>query len=159
MAARRLLIIMLVLLGISTLAAALVGNRPLREEGATGTVASGTETSPAETAPAEASPAEPVAAGEELTFNLRVGGEKVKVVQARVGDQIALLVRSRKPDLIEIPGLGLVEAASPQVPARFDILATEPAEYGVRLVDGKRVVARLEIRERKPKAKEPEPGA
>ena len=52
MAARRLLIIMLVLLGISTLAAALVDTRSFRDEGTGSTVASETEaTLPQDTVP------------------------------------------------------------------------------------------------------------
>lgn len=141
---------MLILLGISTLAAALVGNRTISEDGTGSTVASETEATTTETdAPPRTGPG-----GEELTFDVRVGGEKMKVVRAEVGDQVSLLVRSKKPDLVEIPAFGLVEAATPQVPARFDILATEPGEFGIRLVDGKRVVAQLEIREREPAASE-----
>ena len=143
MAARRLLIIMLVLLGVSTLAAALVGNRSLREEGTGSTIASETEpTVPPDTVP-QGSPLEPV--------TVDVKGRRVTVVRVEVGDQLPLAVRARKADLVEIPALGLLEPVAPGAPARFDARAQAPASYGVRLVNADRVIARIEIS--KPKAK------
>ena len=137
MAARRLLIIMLVLLGISTLAAALVDTRSFREEGTGSTIASETEpTEPPDTVP-EGSPLEPVV--------VEVKGERVTVVRVEVGDQLPLAVSARKADLVEIPALGLLEPVAPGAPARFDLLAQEPTSYGVRLVNADRVVARIEI--------------
>lgn len=143
MAARRLLIIMLVLLGISTLAAALVGNRPLRGEGTGSTIASETEpTVPPDTVPE----------GEPLGISVIVGGAKVKVIPMKVGDQLALILRSRKTDLLEIPALGLLEPVAPNAPARFDVFAQEAGSYGVRLVNADRVVARIEVTKPKKKA-------
>ena len=106
MAARRLLIIMLVLLGISTLAAALVGNRPLREEGTGSTIASETEpTVPPDTVP-EGRQLKPVV--------IEVGRARSKVIPMKVGDQLALIVRSPQAGLLEIPALGLLEPVAPE---------------------------------------------
>ena len=143
MAARRLLIIMLVLLGVSTLAAALVDTRSFREAGTGSTIASETEpTEPPDTVP-EGSRLQPV--------TVDVKGERVTVVRIEVGDQLPLAVRARKADLVEIPALGLLEPVAPGAPARFDVLAEAPASYGVRLVNADRVIARIEIS--RPKAK------
>jgi len=129
---------MLVLLGLSTLAAALVGNRPLNDEGTGSTIASETETEPA--------PTDTVPAGELSSRAIEVGGKnEVEVVPMKVGDQLELTVSSPRSAQVEIPALGLLEPVEPGAPARFDILGTEPATYGVRLVEGDRVVARIEI--------------
>ena len=145
MAARRLLIIMLVLLGISTLAAALVDTRSFREEGTGSTIASETEqTVPPATVP-RGSPLEPVV--------VEVKGERVTVVRVEVGDQLPLAVSARKADLVEIPALGLLEPIAPGAPARFDLLAQEPTSYGLRLVNADRVVARIEISRARKKQK------
>ena len=97
MAARRLLIVMLVLLGLSTLAAALVPQHPLRG----GTTASTTTTQPTTTT---AGPP----AGRSLSVKILVGAKKVPVggrpaLQAaqttvralHVGDQLSLKVFSK----------------------------------------------------------------
>ena len=151
MAARRLLIIMLVLLGLSTLAAAMVDTRSLREEGTGSTIASETETQPTTTT-------EPEPPGRLLKpLTIRVGPDrKVVVVPMEVGDQLPLTVRSKAADQLEIGALGLLQPVSPEAPAHFDILATAAGTYGMRLVESDDVVARIEVSKT---AKAREPGA
>ena len=145
MAARRLLIIMLVLLGISTLAAALVDTSSFRDEGTGSTAASETElTLPKDTVP-EGRQLKPVV--------VEVDRAKVTVVPVKLGDQLPLIVRSRKPDLVEIPALGLLEPVDTNAPARFDLFADAPGTYGIRLVTANRVIGRVEVSARKPKRK------
>lgn len=127
---------MLVLLGISTLAAALVGNRPIREEGTDSTIASETET--------ETIPSDTVPEGLLKPLAIDVGG-KVQVVPLEVGQQLTLTVRSERADQLEIPALGLLEPVAPDAPARFDILARATGNYGMRFVEADRVVARIEV--------------
>jgi hypothetical protein len=118
MAARRLLIVMLILLGLSTLAAALVPQHNLRRE----TTTAVTTTQPAQTAPvAKCGP------------------------PFHVGDQITLLVLSTFPTQLEIKQFGLISFATPQAPARFELLPTEPATYGILYAPSGRVAARLEV--------------
>lgn len=120
MAARRLLIVMLVLLGVSTLAAALVPQRTLNEGGTTATQA--TTTAPTAT---------PNFAFLRPT-KITVGGKKFPVVSPiHVGDQLRLLVRSRFPAEISIPEFGLVGFASPDAPARFELLPDTPGRFGI----------------------------
>ncbi len=122
MAARRLLIVLLVLLGLSTLAAALVPQRTLRDSGTTGTT---TETT---TTPA-ANPPNPAFL---RPTKITVGGKKFPVVSpVHVGDQLTLLVRSRFPTQIEIPEFGLLGFATPDTPARFELLADTPGTFGI----------------------------
>src|SRR5512138_965647 len=99
MAARRLLIVMLVLLGLSTLAAALVPQHALRG----GTTGSTTTTQPTQSTTTPETPA-----GRSLSVEIFVGGKKVPVVAAplckkrkprceplHVGDQLSLQVLSK----------------------------------------------------------------
>src|SRR5829696_622196 len=122
MAARRLLIVMLVLLGLSTLAAALVPQGTLNEGDTTGT----TTTQPTTTNATVPNPAflRPT--------KITVGGKKFPVVSpVAVGSQLTLLVRSRFPSEIAIPGFGLIGFATPNTPARFALLADTPGSFGI----------------------------
>lgn len=118
MAARRLLIVMVVLLGVSTLAAALVPQRTIRN----GTTQTGTTTTTqGVTNPAFRRPTKII-----------VGGKKFPVVApVTVGAQLTLLVRSRFPAEITIPEFGLVGFATPETPARFELLLDAPGTIGV----------------------------
>jgi hypothetical protein len=150
MAARRLLIVMLILLGLSTLAAALVPQHNLRRE----TTTAVTTTQPAQTAPV-APPA-----GRTLAAQITVGTKKGPPVVAgpvcvkgkakcgppfHVGDQITLLVLSTFPTQLEIKQFGLISFATPQAPARFELLPREPATYGILYAPSGEVAARLEV--------------
>jgi hypothetical protein len=151
-AARRLLIVMLVLLGISTLAAALVDTRPIGETGTSSTIASETDettTQPTETDPGASSRG--LLVRRKLTLEPNA---KPQVVEIGVGDQLELSVVSREQGQLEIPSLGLLEPVAPGAPARFDILATEPASYGIRLVEEDRIVARIDVTKSKRESKQ-----
>jgi hypothetical protein len=134
MAARRLLIVMLVLLGLSTLAAALVPPRTT-QDGTTTTATEETGSVPKDTVP-----------GGELLDPVQIAASPpVEVIPVGAGDQLPLMVSSRKADLVEIPGLGLSEPVAPAKAARFNVLVETPGSYGVRLVTADRVVARIEV--------------
>jgi hypothetical protein len=152
MAARRLLIVLLILLGLSTLAAALVPPQALREES---TTTETTETmEQARTVPPDTLPR-----GKELQARIRVGGSTIPVVPIEAGDQLSLLVRSKRPGELEMPAFGLVDAVGPDQPAQFEILPREAGSYGVRFVPSRRVAARVAVekpgaRKREAKKKE-----
>jgi hypothetical protein len=158
MAARRLLIVMLVLLGLSTLAAALVPQHSLRG----GTTTSQTTT----TQPTETTTTAPPPPGRSLSVEIVVGGKKVPVVagplcKARkprceplhVGDQLSLEVLSKKHGELEIPAFGLLGVASDNSPAFFQLLPREPATLGVLFTTPRRVAARIEVLSTKASAK------
>ena len=155
MAARRLLIVMLVLLGLSTLAAALVPQHALRG----GTTASTTTTQPTTTT-AEPPP------GRSLSAPIVVGGKKVPVVagalcKARkprceplhVGDQLSLEVLSKGNAQLEIPAFGLIGVASANSPALFQLLPREPGTIGVLFTSSREVAARIQVLSAKAAAK------
>jgi hypothetical protein len=157
MAARRLVIVMLVLLGISALAAALVPTRESNEDtvGSSET-ATTTTTTGAETTKTEAAAGKPGTAdqGDDCTktgpsvvsCTITVGGHTRPVVPLKLGQQLELIVRSKVSDQIEIPALGLISTVAPESPARFNLLPEQTGDLGVRLVEAARVVATIEVR-------------
>jgi hypothetical protein len=157
MAARRLLIVMLVLLGLSTLAAALVPQHSLRDS----TTGSTTTTQPAETTTTAAPPP-----GRSLSVKIVVGGDKVPVVAnpickkptpacepLHVGDQLSLQVFSKGQAQLEIPTFGLVGVASSNAPALFELLPQEPGRIGVLFTSPRKVAARIIVLSPKAAAK------
>lgn len=137
MAARRLLIVMLVLLGLSTLAAALIPQSGLREgETTESTTTQATTTTTATT------PSPVYVAPTKIT----VGGKKFPVVSpVHVGDQFTLLVRSRVPAEIEIPEFGQLAFAAPDAPARFELLASTPGTFGILFASTGKVAAQVRV--------------
>lgn len=143
-AARRLLIVMLVLLGLSTLAAALVPTRSERD----GTESTGsTASEPVETFP------DPLPKGEPVRAGVKVDGKTIPVVPIGLGDQLTLLVCSRRTDLLEIPDIGRVEPVSPATPAYFNLLPEEPGSYAINFVSDERLAARIEVGAKRSRAR------
>ena len=152
MAARRLLIVMLILLGLSTLAAALVPQRTLRNGTTTRTTnAQGTQTAPAQpqaagrslsaTLTLDATKEPPVVAGPVCT-----GGRKPRCAAPfHVGDQLTLQVYSRTPSELQIPEYGLLAFATANAPARFELLADAPGRIGILFAPSGKVAAGIEI--------------
>jgi hypothetical protein len=121
MAARRLLIVMLILLGLSTLAAALVPQSNLQDGTTSGTTTQATTTTSTVPVPDTVPP----------TVEITVGKKKFPLVRAHVGDQFTLLVRCRFPAQIEIPEFGLIRFATRETPARFELLTDTPGTFGI----------------------------
>ena len=149
MAARRLLVVMLVLLGVSTLAAALVPPRSLKDATSTGTTT---------TQPAPGPEPAPGTGGRSLMATMILGKGQIPVLAGRackrdkprcdpieVGDQLALTVKSEKPVELEIPSFGLVAVANRNLPARFNLLFDEPGNVGIVYSDTHKVAARIEV--------------
>ncbi len=141
MAARRLLIVMLILLGLSTLAAALVPQGALRNGTTTGTTT--TQSIPT-------TPSVPITDVLPPAAKITVGGKKFPVVApVDVGDQLTLLVRSRRPKQIAIPEFGLIGFASTEdTPARFELLPSTPGTFGILFAASGKVVGQIEVVER-----------
>src|SRR6185503_1145027 len=106
MAARRLLILLLVLLGISTLAAALAPVKSDRDS--TTTETTGTETTATATEPAASVPAATNAG--LFKYTLDADAKNSKPIQLYVGEELQLTVTSKLYDQISIPELGQVQA-------------------------------------------------
>jgi hypothetical protein len=139
MAVRRLVAVLLLLLAISTLAAALAPQRPARDRGQA-------QTRPQTIDPPPAAPGPP--RGRLVRARMNTSSGVVRSVRLRVGDQLLLDVLSRESDQVEIPVFGVVEAVSRDGPARLDLLATTAGTFPVRMVEADRVVGRLVVRRR-----------
>lgn len=111
MAARRLIAILIVLMLVSTFAAALAPQRQERSES--------TET--ATTATAAPSPR----SGELVEAVIPARPGEPQVIDAEPGDQVSLIVRVAGAQPVSIASLGLTEFATSADPARFDILVRE----------------------------------
>jgi hypothetical protein len=149
MAARRLLIVMLILLGISS-ALAIVLPKPGRDDpppeksaatganGATGTTgadekddASGESSFPDADENEEDADAKAEAGSARYESVRLVAGKPVEI-EARPGSRLVLTVKSQEGSAVEIEGLGLTGFADPYAPAIFDlILPSEPGRYAV----------------------------
>jgi hypothetical protein len=147
MAARRLLIVLLVLLGLSTLAAALVPQDSLRRERTASTQTSTQTTAPATTT---------VGGGTGLTAQIVVGGGRIPLVACKkerdkcppvhVGDQLSLVVYTAKvPAELEIPYFGLVGVATPDSPALFDLIPDQQGTFGILFSETQKVAARIKV--------------
>ena len=139
MAARRLLILMLVLLVASTLAATLISPQAEREE---------TTSRRERTSGERGRDGTQHQLGNRVSKTIHASAGGTERIRLRLGDQLALSVRSATADQVEIPALGLIDDVDPGAPARFDILAETPGKFEVRLLDARRTVGRITVRRR-----------
>lgn len=133
MAARRLLVLMLVLLGVSTLAAALVPPQAQREDTASETATEATRS--------KAGPP----SGRIVRARIDASRRRPRTVHLQRGDELSLVVRSRAPDQAEIPAFGLLEDVGRDDPARFDLLPERVGSFEIRLVEAGRVIGRIAV--------------
>lgn len=138
MAARRLIIVLVLLLAVSVAAAAIAPDRQRSLFGSSSTDSTSTSTT------TEAEP-EPPSGGIELTARLDASTRKPPTVRSEVGEQLELVVESEQPRQIEIPSLGLLGYASPEAPARFNILFRDAARRDIVDAETRAIVGRLEI--------------
>lgn len=153
MAARRLIVVLLVLFGISIVAAAIAPERrspfATSEESTTTTT---TATTPA-----------PKPSGELVSTTIAADAADPETVRASPGDQLELSVTSPKPLQVEIPPYGLLEEASPDAPAVFNVLLREPGAVPLTDAEGGEVIGRILVEEvtddERPARKRPHQGA
>lgn len=132
MAARRLLIVMLVLLGISSVIAVMVP-QPERKDPATGpTATTGQTGTTGAVVPVEddqEDPADPVA-----RKSVDLDSERPVEIGVATGSRLILTVESKQGSQVEIEGLGLTGFADPYAPAVFDLLMPpEPDRFQVQV--------------------------
>lgn len=147
MAARRLIIVMLILLGISTLLAAALPDRVRdAEDEQTASETTGTATDTTGTATAEAGDQKPAKSSQKY-LTLDADKRKIQVIPLDAGDVLNLTVVSSTDDLVDLQDLGYVGVVGPDIPATFSIFADRPGVYGIRLVEAARTVGRIEVTE------------
>lgn len=155
MAARRLLIVMLVLLGISSAIAILVPepnrNDPAPEESVSGaTGATGSEGATGETAvkgatgttgatgTAEPKDRKPSVVPGVVNRTVSLDAKQPVKIRARSSSRMILTVESKSGSEVEIEGLGLTGFADPYAPAVFDIIFPgKPGTFKVLAPGGK----------------------
>jgi hypothetical protein len=131
-AARRLIVVMLALLVVSSIAAALA---PVRDSGEETT---GTTTQ-----------VESQTQGRLVRRTIDTRDRKPASIAIDLGDQLELTVKARRLDQVEIAALGELEPVDPDAPAHFDLLPRQPGTYDVRLLGARRVVGSIEVTPRK----------
>jgi hypothetical protein len=128
-AARRLILVMLALLVLSSIAAALIPVERSRLP------VESTSTKPTEPG---------IPAGTFVHRTVSAQASRPAKIALEVGDQLGLTVRTSRAGLVEIPAFGELQNADPGLPAHFDLLALERGRFPVRLVD-RRTVAMLVV--------------
>ena len=131
MTARRLIAVMLVLLFLSSLAAAFA---PVERSSET-TSSTTTEPLP-ELAKDE---------GKLLRETIDSTAKRPPTIAARVGDQLQLRVDVERPATLELVGLGDVEDADPVAPALFDVLLDTEGRFRIRTLESKQTVGTIEV--------------
>ncbi len=139
MAARRLIALLLVLLFLSSLAAALAPVQNGVRDGS-----SSTSTATEADAPAAA---EEVAEGESslVTQTVDASAGRPTVVRAQTGDRLRLEVTSSRAGTVELAGLGPAEDVGENQPALFDVYLRDDGSYPVRFIDDEREIARIDV--------------
>jgi hypothetical protein len=145
MAARRLMALLLVVLVVSTVAAALIA--PLRQD---------PEPTPREESTQAPDAADAGDSGRLIEKSVQAPSKDPPKVRMRPGDQLELTVRTRTPTQVEIPRLGQLEDAAPDAPAHFSFLASSAGRFEARAL-GAGPVATILVKEGPPPAEE-EPG-
>jgi hypothetical protein len=151
MAARRLILVLAVLLGISIVAAAIAPERQSSLLGEDTTEESTTQPEPEMTAP-EAKPS-----GELVETRIEADPEKPETIRVAPGDQLELQVGSGRPREIEIAEFGVLEPAEPDSPARFSLLLREAGELAITDAESGEILGRIIAAEEDPPKPEREP--
>jgi hypothetical protein len=138
-AARRLIAVMLVLLFLSSLAAALAPVERPNEEASTSTTTTTEEPGTTD--------------GELVRADLDLRKQDPPPVRARVGDQLQLRVLADRPGTIELAGLGLSEYVDEFAPAFFDLLLDRKDTIKVRYLESRKLLGTIEVLPSRPARK------
>jgi len=140
-AARRLIIVLLVLFGISVLAASIA---PDRKGGQL--LDSPDSTSSTTTAKV---PPPPEATGEALTARITASATDPQTVEGFAGDQLELIVASDQSVVVELPDFGVTGTAAENAPATFDLLLRDSGRFAITDDTTEKILGRLIVREPK----------
>jgi hypothetical protein len=129
MVARRLLIVLAVLLGLTALAAGIAPRATLDKDAPP---------------PVTAAPTPPPATGlVQKTLDAQSAGQKV---EARIGQTVMLTVKSDTLETVSLDQYG-DKTAEPDSPAQFELLADVPGSYPITLQDSDQEIGVLDIRQ------------
>ena len=129
MLGRRFLILVAVLMGLTALAASVAPRQPVtREERRTAT-------------PTPTPAGSPTLTTVEKSLTTRDGETRITV---REGQLVELTVSGNERDSVSV--LGRIDSVDPTTPARFSLLAGEPGEHPIELLEADRRIGTLVIR-------------
>ena len=137
MLARRLLLLIAVLLVVGAFASAIAPRDTTSGDRAT--------TTPTTVTPPTGGALPQQGAGTTVTAVLPGRPEGATKRACAVGDLIDLTVKAPAPDSVTIAGYDEVQPADPENPAHFSFFADEPGTFDVTLQDAGTLVGRLEI--------------
>jgi hypothetical protein len=145
MLARRLLILIAVLMGLTALTAGLAPRQVEEEPQRTPPT-----TTPAPQTAGPASPDDSVAdelAEPGVTQHVIDAGPEAKPLRitARTGERVRITVEGDVLDSVELGDGVAIDQISPGAPASFELLPDKPGSYSITLVDAERRVGRLVI--------------
>jgi hypothetical protein len=126
---RRFLILVAVLMGLTALAASVAPRQPVTREDRRAST------------PTPAPAGTPTVATVEKTLTTSEGDAHITV---RAGDLVELTVTGPERDSVSV--LGRIDAIDPTTPARFSLLAGEPGEHPIELLQADRQIGTLVIR-------------
>jgi hypothetical protein len=129
MLGRRFLILVAVLMGLTALAASVAPRQPVNNERR-------------EATPTPSPAGSPTIATVEKTISTAEGDTRVTVSE---GDLVELTVTGSERDSVIV--LDRIDSIDPVAPARFSLLAGEPGEHPIELVEDGRRIGTLVIRE------------
>ena len=146
MMGRRLLLLAAVLMGLTALAASIAPRDTGTDEPPTPPGRPGTAVEPTTTP--QLSPAPESEDVVEETLSAAKGASPVRV-RARPGQTVILEVQGTPHlfDEVVLSGLDRVEAIAPEAPARFEMYMDQPGRYEIRLLQEKRRLGELLVRE------------
>jgi hypothetical protein len=140
MFARRLLVLVAVLMGLTALAASL---SPPPEPIRRGASAGATPTPAPPAAPTRAAPG---AAGEVVRARISASAAALpRVVRAMRDDLVELVVAGDVVDTVAIDGLPVLEPIDPDSPVRLELYADRPGRFPIRLLDAGRRIGTLRV--------------
>jgi hypothetical protein len=129
MVARRLLIVLAVLLGLTALAAGVAPRERLDNDAPP----------PVTAAPTPA----PAHGSVQKTLDAQSTGQRV---EARIGQTVTITVKSDTLETVTLDQYG-DKTAEPDSPAQFELLADVPGSYPITLQDSEQEIGELDIRE------------
>jgi hypothetical protein len=123
---RRALLLFAIVLALAAVAASI--SRP-RDEGSPPAVPprSAPETAPGRAPTVSPTPAPPSSADAQVVFQ----SWRNQTRRLEAGEPATMLVEVEEPGQVDVPDLGLSDAAEPVTPASFDVYTSEPGRYPV----------------------------
>ena len=143
MVARRLLIVMLVMLVIASLSSVFIAE-PGGRSGA-GPPETNTREIPARLPERRAE-----GEGRLVRVTLGASASRPQTIRLRTGDQLALRVDARRTAQVELVGLGQLEDVVPLAPARFNLYADREGRFPIHLLPAKRTIGEIVVRDAGP---------